>query len=83
MRPNGEAAARLGLSIAARTVGNAVSRNRLRRLMRESFRQQQALLPPVDIVIAARTATRGASVAALRQALQWLWKQIDTAWAER
>jgi ribonuclease P protein component len=71
----------LGLSIAARTVGNAVHRNRLRRLIRESFRQQQ--LPPVDIVIGARTAARTATAVTLRAALQRLWKQIDEAWARK
>ena len=73
--------ARLGLSIAARTVGNAVHRNRLRRLIRESFRQQP--LPPVDIVIGARSAARGAPAVTLRAALQRLWKQIDEAWARK
>jgi ribonuclease P protein component len=81
VRPNEGTMARLGLSIAARTVGNAVHRNRLRRLIRESFRQQQ--LPPVDIVIGARTAARTAAAVTLRAALQRLWKQIDEAWARK
>jgi ribonuclease P protein component len=75
--------ARLGLSIAARTVGNAVSRNRLRRLIRESFRRQHRQLPPVDIVIGARTAARAAPSAEVRAALQRLWTQISEAWAQR
>lgn len=70
--------ARLGLSIAARTVGNAVHRNRLRRQIRESFRQRQHALPPVDIVIGARTAVRLASRAELRASLLQLWEQIAT-----
>jgi ribonuclease P protein component len=78
----GSAAARLGLSIAARSVGNAVSRNRLRRQIRESFRLQQGL-PPVDIVIGARSAARAAPTRALREALERLWKQINEAWAQR
>lgn len=81
VRGNEGPLARLGLSIAARTVGNAVQRNRLRRLIRESFRQQP--LPPVDIVIGARTAVRTASAAALRAALQRMWKQIDEAWSQK
>ncbi len=75
--------ARLGLSIAARTVGNSVSRNRLRRQVRESFRLAQAALPPVDIVIGARTAARTAPASELRLALQRLWTQINEAWAQR
>jgi len=77
------AGARLGLSIAARTVGNAVHRNRLRRQIRESFRLRQQDLPPVDIVIGARTAARTALARELREALERLWKQINEAWAQR
>jgi len=80
---DGASSARLGLSIAARTVGNAVSRNRLRRQVRESFRLQQPGLPPLDIVIGARTAARTAPGGELRAALERLWKQINEAWAQR
>ncbi len=83
VRPNDQPIARLGLSIAARTVGNAVSRNRLRRQIRESFRLLQQSLPPVDIVIGARAAARSAAAGALRESLQVLWKQIIEAWAKR
>jgi ribonuclease P protein component len=79
---DGHASARLGLSIAARSVGNAVNRNRLRRQVRESFRRQQGL-PPVDIVIGARHGARTAAAKALREALERLWKQINEAWAQR
>jgi ribonuclease P protein component len=68
--------ARLGLSIAARTVGNAVARNHLRRVIRESFRLRQLELPAVDIVIGARNAARAAHSAAVRAALGKLWTQI-------
>jgi len=67
---------RLGLSIAARTVGNSVQRNRLRRLIRESFRQHQRELPAVDIVIGARARARGAATPEVLLALGSLWKQI-------
>ena len=44
--------ARLGCAISKR-VGNAVVRNRVRRLLREIFRRVSAELPPVDFVIIA------------------------------
>ena len=68
--------ARLGLAIAARVVGNAVQRNRLRRRIRESFRLRQLELPAVDIVIGARNAARGASAEAISAALARLWEQV-------
>lgn len=42
--------ARLGLSVSKR-VGNAPTRNRWKRLIREVFRKHRTELPPVDIVI--------------------------------
>ena len=50
---------RLGL-ITTRKLGNAVVRNRARRLMRETFRLNRHALPkPVDIVLIARKSIIG------------------------
>lgn len=73
---NETGSARLGLSIAVRTVGGAARRNRLRRLVRESFRLHRRELPPLDIVIGVRGAARNASAADLRAALERLWRGI-------
>lgn len=49
-------ARRLGV-IASRRVGNAVVRNRAKRLFREVFRKNQAALPPAcDVIIIVRKA---------------------------
>jgi ribonuclease P protein component len=48
---NGLGYARLGLAVAKKIIPSATSRNRLRRLIRESFRLNQHRLPEVDIVI--------------------------------
>ena len=53
VRANEVGGPRLGLAIAARTIGNAVARNRLRRMIRESFRHAQHRLPAADIIVGA------------------------------
>jgi ribonuclease P protein component len=69
-RNTGAAAPRLGLAIAARIVGNAVRRNRIKRLIRESFRQHQHELPAVDLVVNARAGARDADNAAITRSLE-------------
>ena len=67
---------RLGMSIAARNLRRAVDRNRVRRLIRESFRMHQQELPALDIVIGARAAVISADGDRLRTALDRLWRKI-------
>lgn len=76
IQPNHLAGARLGMAIAARTVGKAVTRNRLRRIIRESFRHARDGLPSVDVIIGARVAARGASADELRASLDKLWNKV-------
>ncbi|MCV6589763.1 MAG: ribonuclease P protein component [Marinobacterium sp.] len=53
-RPNGLTHPRLGFVISKKNVRHAVKRNRVRRIMRESFRLNQHKLPSVDILVMAR-----------------------------
>jgi len=73
---NHETYPRLGLSIATRTFGTAVARNRIKRLTRESFRLNQHSLPPVDVAVSAREAARRANLSELRASLDNHWKAI-------
>lgn len=47
--------ARLGLTVS-RKVGNAVVRNRLRRVLRELFRRTASSLPPLEVIVIAKPA---------------------------
>jgi ribonuclease P protein component len=76
IKANGLSFARLGLSISARTVGNAVNRNRIKRVIRESFRLHTAELPAVDIVVNSRPGARDSSNTLLGERLDQHWKNV-------
>ena len=67
---------RLGLAVAVRAAGGAVERNRIRRIVRESFRLHQHEIPALDLVVSARPKARDAAGAELRASLAALWKKM-------
>ena len=75
-RANDATGPRLGLAVATKVAGSSVERNRIRRLIRESFRLRQRQLPALDIVVSARTRARGARNAELIASLDTLWDRV-------
>ncbi len=75
-RANGATGPRLGLAVATKIAGNSVERNRIRRLIRESFRLRQRQLPALDLVVSARARARGARNAELAASLETLWNKV-------
>jgi ribonuclease P protein component len=59
---NNEAGARLGLIVGKRQLKRAVDRNRVKRMLRETFRLNRAILPAYDIVVQLADRPRGESV---------------------
>ena len=56
--PSAHPQPRLGVTVS-KQVGKAVRRNRVKRMVREAFRTQRALLPPAaDLVVIARAGCR-------------------------
>ena len=70
---------RLGLAISKRMSKRAVDRNRIKRLVRESFRRARLDLPPVDLMVMAREQACGLSGPELLDELQQLWKKLRSA----
>ncbi len=68
--------ARLGLAVSRKTSKLAVVRNRLKRTVRESFRQRRAELPVVDLLVITRSAAVAASSEQLGQELERHWAQL-------
>ncbi|MBD8526361.1 ribonuclease P protein component [Pseudomarimonas arenosa] len=73
---SGAETARLGLAISRKVDRRAVARNRLKRLIRDSFRLHRHELPALDLVLLARADAPDASNEALRKELTWLWRKL-------
>ena len=75
-RQNGSLQARLGLAIGKRSGKTAVARNRIKRLVRESFRLHQMELQGLDIVVLGRDTTQQTSNPELRESLHKHWQRV-------
>lgn len=82
-RPNKVGCARLGLAISKKAARRAIDRNRLKRLVRESFRHHRADLPAVDIVVMARPAAVSQANATLARSLANIWEKLNPQGQDR
>jgi len=67
---------RLGLAISKKNAKRAVDRNRIKRLIRESFRQNLYMLPAIDVVVMAKPMTKNAENQKIFESLQLHWSKL-------
>lgn len=75
-RPNGKEIARLGLAVPKRQIRKAVIRNRIKRLIRESFRYNQTRLAGLDFVVLVRAGASRVANPTFLQDLDKLWDRL-------
>ncbi len=64
------------MAVGLRVAGSAVNRNRLRRLIRESFRMHRHEMRSVDVLVTARAAAAKAGNREVFDSLSRLWRAI-------
>jgi ribonuclease P protein component len=74
-RDNKQETAKLGLAISKKHCRKATARNRIKRVIRESFRQNQALIAGLDIVVLNQPAATLAANDELTQSLAQHWQR--------
>ena len=74
--PNGGVNPRLGLAVAKKHCRKAVDRNRIKRMIRESFRHNQGVLAGLDLVVVARQGAVFADNRRCQDSLRQHWHRI-------
>ena len=69
---------RLGLAVSRKVSRRAVERNRIKRVVRESFRHHRQRLPALDLVILAKREAATADNPTLRSDLASLWRRLPS-----
>jgi ribonuclease P protein component len=75
-KPNEKSHSRLGVIVGKRVANLAVSRNRIKRVVRESFRCNQVELQGWDIIVIARQQCDTLCKHKLRKGIDDLWKKV-------
>jgi len=78
-RANGLDHGRLGITVSRRVSSRAVDRNRIKRKIREAFRQDPVRLCGVDLIVIARPAVLDAGAPEMLRSLHEHWSALQKA----
>lgn len=67
---------RLGITLSKKRIRKAHERNRIKRLIRESFRHKRHNLPNVDIIVIGKSGADDLSNQEVFTILEKLWKKL-------
>ena len=73
---------RLGLVIAKKNIRLSVQRNRVKRIIRESFRLHQHQLPSIDLIVMARKGLGEMDNADIHAELDRMWHRLIKKFAK-
>jgi ribonuclease P protein component len=79
-RGNSLGYARLGLALSKKMIAKAHDRNRIKRLLREGFRQTQ--LPSVDIIFLARHGVAKQTNQSINTKLSKTWEKLTSCYGK-
>ena len=71
---------RLGLALSKKMIAKSHDRNRIKRLLREAFRQTQ--LPAIDIVFLARTGVAKQTHLVINTNLDKTWEKLNLCYSK-
>jgi len=81
-RENEKDIARLGLAVSKKHCRQATGRNRIKRIVRESFRQHQEKLVGLDVVVINQPAARAATNQQLFDSMLGHWRRCRVPQAD-
>ncbi|MCC5856118.1 MAG: ribonuclease P protein component [Idiomarina sp.] len=76
-KPNAFDHPRLGVTVSKKNAKLAVERNRIKRIIRETYRLQQHKLVGFDIIIIAKPGVTQLDNAALQNLCDYLWRKLN------
>lgn len=74
---------RLGLVVSKKNISKAVERNRVKRVIRESFRKNKSLIPNLDVVVLIRKGIDVLPNVVISSKMNSLWNDLCAKSAEQ